>query len=171
MLKRQNPKIVLDVLHVYGQSPEKIETHPDLMLYVFDTDHLTLYQRSHPILAERIRDLAYDTDQLATTIINYQEQISGRFEQVRRANDSAEIVKAYDRLKNASLFFEDWEILAYTDRAEKCFKASKKAGVRIGTLDLRISAIALSLDATVITRNRKDFQQVPNLKFEDWSVE
>jgi hypothetical protein len=88
------------------------------MLYIFDTDHLTLNQRGDPIVMRRIQSFNYSEDQLLTTIVNLQEQFSGRF----------------------------------------------------GTMDLRIASIALSLNATVITRNRKDFQQVPNLKFEDWSV-
>jgi tRNA(fMet)-specific endonuclease VapC len=140
------------------------------MLYLFDTDHLTLYQYTNPNLGERLWNLDYRVHQLATTAINYQEQISGRFEQVRRAKKSAEIVSAYQLLKDTIEFFEAWEILPYNDRAEAHFKAARKAGIRIGTMDLRIASIALSLDATVVTRNRKDFQQVPDLKFEDWSV-
>jgi tRNA(fMet)-specific endonuclease VapC len=140
------------------------------MRYIFDTDHLTLYQHSHPILGGRVQSLDYRIDQLATTAINYQEQISGRFEQVRQAKNSTAIVKAYQFLQDTIGFFEDWEILPYNDRAEAHFKAARKAGVRIGTMDLRIASIALSLNATVVTRNRKDFQQVPQLKFEDWLV-
>ena len=37
-------------------------------------------------------------------------------------------------------------------------------------MDLRIAAIALSRDVTVLTRNTVDFERVPNLKFEDWPV-
>jgi tRNA(fMet)-specific endonuclease VapC len=140
------------------------------MLYIFDTDHLSLYQRNYPVLVTRMRDLDYAVHSLATTVINCQEQISGRFDQANRANSSAQILAAYQFMQHTIEFFDTWEVLPYADQAETHFKAARKMGIRIGTMDLRIASIALSLDATVVTRNRKDFQQVPNLKFEDWSV-
>jgi tRNA(fMet)-specific endonuclease VapC len=140
------------------------------MLYILDTDHLTLYQRNNPIVLERIRSLDYNLHDLATTIVNYHEQISGRFGQLQRANSSATIVTAYQAMKSTIEFLDNWQILDYDDRAENRVRVARKSGVRIGIMDLRIAAIALSLDATVVTRNQKDFQQVLNLKFEDWSA-
>ena len=43
-----------------------------------------------------------------------------------------------------------------------------KRDVSIGTLDLKIAAITLAHDAVLLSRNRKDFEQVPGLKFENW---
>ncbi|WP_308189044.1 type II toxin-antitoxin system VapC family toxin [Nostoc mirabile] len=42
--------------------------------------------------------------------------------------------------------------------------------IRIGTQDLRITAITLSVNGTLVTRNRKDFEKVPNLRLEDWTI-
>jgi tRNA(fMet)-specific endonuclease VapC len=75
------------------------------MIYIFDTDHLSLYQRTNPVIVERIRTLNYDLDDLATTIINYHEQLSGRFEQVKQAKNSAEVVKAYQLMKGTIDFW------------------------------------------------------------------
>ncbi|MBW3597524.1 MAG: type II toxin-antitoxin system VapC family toxin [Planctomycetes bacterium] len=38
----------------------------------------------------------------------------------------------------------------------------------IGTMDLKIASICLAHDATLLTRNRKDFENVAGLQIEDW---
>ncbi len=35
---------------------------------------------------------------------------------------------------------------------------------------MQIAAISLSVGGTIITRNQKDFTQVPDLKIEDWTI-
>ncbi len=41
--------------------------------------------------------------------------------------------------------------------------------LNIGGMDLRIAAIALEENATVITRNLRDFGRVPGLACENWA--
>ena len=44
-----------------------------------------------------------------------------------------------------------------------------KLKLRIGTNDLKIAAIVLSLNGTLITRNVKHYENIPNLRIEDWT--
>lgn len=53
------------------------------------------------------------------------------------------------------------------DSDHLAFRAQK---IKVGTQDLRIVAIALSQNATVITRNKRDFERIPALNIEDWSL-
>jgi tRNA(fMet)-specific endonuclease VapC len=40
----------------------------------------------------------------------------------------------------------------------------------MGTLDLRIAAVAVVNSVTLLTRNRRDFSLVSGLVIDDWSV-
>ena len=46
----------------------------------------------------------------------------------------------------------------------------EKAGNSIGAMDLMIAAHALSIGATLITNNTSEFERVPHLAVQDWSV-
>jgi tRNA(fMet)-specific endonuclease VapC len=61
-------------------------------------------------------------------------------------------------------------LLDYDERAANACERLRVARVRIGTMDLRIAAIALANNATLLTRNTRDFAKVPGLRLEDWSV-
>jgi tRNA(fMet)-specific endonuclease VapC len=61
-------------------------------------------------------------------------------------------------------------VLRLTVAAVERFEALKVQRLNIGAMDLRIAAIALEHDATVVTRNRRDYERVPQLRIEDWSL-
>jgi tRNA(fMet)-specific endonuclease VapC len=61
-------------------------------------------------------------------------------------------------------------LLPFDNRAAAEFDRLRQSRIRIGTMDLKIAAIALANDATLLTRNLSDFRKVPGLRAEDWST-
>lgn len=59
------------------------------------------------------------------------------------------------------------QLLGYEVNAADEFERLRQTKVRVGTKDLRIAAICLANDATLLTRNSQDFGRVPGLRFED----
>jgi tRNA(fMet)-specific endonuclease VapC len=45
----------------------------------------------------------------------------------------------------------------------------RKAYPRLGNMDLKIAAISLTNNATLLTRNMSDFRKIVELSIEDWS--
>lgn len=139
------------------------------MMYILDTDHLGEYQKGTSLAAQRLVDRLDSTvEPVATTIITVEEIMRGWLAAIRRQNDPHMQKKAYTRLANLFLFFAEWDILPWDDAAIAIFEELIEQRVRIGTMDLKIASIALANDATVLTRNARDFGKVPNLRMEDW---
>lgn len=74
----------------------------------------------------------------------------------------------YKRLANLVRFFSRWHLLPFDEPAADQFETLRKAKVRISTMDLKIASIALVHDATLLSANTRDFEQVPALRVEDW---
>ncbi len=138
------------------------------MLYILDSDHLSLYQRGYEPLKTHL--LTVPPEQIAITIISVEELIRGRLAQIRKAIKSDDRVRAYYWLSNTFDFLSGFNVIDYHTQAEAQFQNLLAQKIRIGTQDLKIAAIALSKNAILVTRNRKDFERVPSLKMEDWSI-
>jgi predicted nucleic acid-binding protein len=59
---------------------------------------------------------------------------------------------------------------SFDERAATEFQRLRRSRLRIGTMDLKIAAIVLAHDATLLSRNLSDFRKVPGLKVEDWTL-
>jgi tRNA(fMet)-specific endonuclease VapC len=139
--------------------------------YVLDTDHLSLYERAHPQICARIlQTRQQSSDTLFTTVVSLEEQYAGRIAQIRKATTSQTLVGAYEKLKQTFILFSELEILEYNLIADRYFREFRKAGIRIGSLDLRIAAITLASGGILLSRNLQDFEKVPGLIIEDWSL-
>ncbi len=64
---------------------------------------------------------------------------------------------------------EEFEQIDFDLEAESIYHQLRQQKIRIGTQDLRIASIALANQATLLTRNDRDFSQVPNLIIDDWT--
>jgi len=137
-------------------------------LYILDTDILSLYQLGNATVRQRIAEHA--PSDLTVTIITVEEQLSGWYTLRRRVKGREKIARVYERFTENVRFLTRVQITSFSESAIRRYEEliGMKLGVRGN--DLRIAAIALDLSATLVTRNRQDFQRVPSLPIEDWSV-
>ncbi|BDA73624.1 hypothetical protein RIVM261_038840 [Rivularia sp. IAM M-261] len=142
-----------------------------MIRYVLDTDHISLYERAHPQVSSRIIDIRQNSlDILSTTVVTVEEQYAGRIAQIRKAVTAQALIKAYERLKQTFAVLLEFDILEYNLQADQYLREFRKAGIRIGTQDLRIACIVIAHGSVLLTRNRQDFEKVPGLNIQDWSI-
>jgi tRNA(fMet)-specific endonuclease VapC len=139
-----------------------------MSLYVLDTDILGLLQEGHASVSYHA--LLHAADTLAVTAITIEEQLSGWYTLLRRAKDRSRLAVAYQSLIDSVHFLAHFRLLTFDVAAMSRFDqlTALKLGVR--HMDLRIAAIALEHGATLVTRNMRDFQNVPSLQIENWAV-
>jgi tRNA(fMet)-specific endonuclease VapC len=141
-------------------------------MVVLDTDHLSLLERRESagsqILQARLDRL--DTGSRATTIVTYEEQTRGWMACMARGKTVAQEIEAYARLKTHLHSFRHILVLDFDERAGVAYQQLRRGRVRIGTMDLKIAAVVLTHDATLLSKNLSDFRRVPGLKVADWTL-
>jgi tRNA(fMet)-specific endonuclease VapC len=137
-------------------------------LWILDTDHVSLFQKNHLTVHQRVNVIS--SQSIAVTIVTFEEQIYGRLNRIRRANSEEQLLRGYRNLRATLDYFKSVRVIDFDHQAYAHFSELVCQKIRVGTQDLRIAAIALSQNGIVVTRNRKDFEKVPGLEIEDWTV-
>jgi tRNA(fMet)-specific endonuclease VapC len=137
-------------------------------LYILDTDSITFQQAGCETIIRHLQSVPADS--VYTTVITVYEQIRGRLAAINRAREGRDLVWAYERLQATLRYFSLVNVLPFTSVAAQRLEKLRAEKVRIGTQDLRIAAIVLSVNGVLITSNRRDFDKVPGLIIEDWNT-
>lgn len=128
--------------------------------------------KEYPIVKQRMNQV--DSANIAITIVTLEEQMKGWLNVINKYNDQPSqfdrLILAYKGLRDGIEYFNKVRVLDFDRLAYNCYKELIRQRIRIGTKDLRIAAIALSVNGILVTRNRRDFKKVPNLELEDWTV-
>lgn len=140
-------------------------------MHLLDTDHMSVLRRGGAeSLRLELRLGELSDEEIVTCIVVYEEQMRGWIAEVARMKSGQQCILPYDSLAINLAVYCAMTLLPFDAPAAARFDEFKRQRIRIGTQDLKIAAIALANDATLLTRNARDFARVPGLKFEDWTL-
>jgi len=140
-------------------------------MILLDTDHLTLLKYADNErgvrLNERLRRQPPE-EVVAVSIISVEEQMRGWLAAIAKERQASRQVAGYRELARLVDYFRAFTIVPFDERAADQFDNLRAAKIRLGTMDLKIAAIALVNQALLLSANRRDFEQVPGLRVENW---
>ncbi|MBC8114475.1 MAG: type II toxin-antitoxin system VapC family toxin [Candidatus Saccharimonas sp.] len=138
-------------------------------MIVLDSDHISVLQHEDSPLAEPLLiRLEQSLTEVVVTAITLEEQCRGWLAEIHRRAAGQAQVPYYARLVQLFDFFASWRVLPFDQRAAVEFERLRQQHRRMGVMDLKIAAIALVQDATLISRNLRDFEVIAELHVEDW---
>jgi tRNA(fMet)-specific endonuclease VapC len=136
-----------------------------------DTDHFSILQQdrqSASTLKARLAQLS--PSDIEVTIVSFQEQAQGWLAYIKRARKRDQVLKGFFFLHGLLKDYLAHHVLPFDASAMDEFLRLQRQRIRIGTNDLRIAAIAKASGAKLLSRNLRDFRQVPGLDVEDWTA-
>lgn len=138
-------------------------------MIAFDTDVMTEVLLGNVAFVERAT--AIPASEQAVPVIVLEEVMRGRLNMIRQAEagkTNVSITRAYELFEQTFEDFRRLHVLSYTSQSDSFYRQWRQQGIRVGTHDLRIGAVCLAHAATLVSRNRQDFELIPGLMVEFW---
>ncbi len=135
----------------------------------FDTDVLTEILLGDPTYMARAALIP--PHEQAVPVVVIEELLRGRLHVIRQAEAGqakVDVSRAYALFEQTLRDMRQVTVLSYTPQAEALYQQWRQQRLRLPTHDLRIAAICVAHRVTLISRNRRDFAQVPGLQVEFW---
>ena len=134
-----------------------------------DTDVLSLVLQGEPAYVQKLS--AIPPADRSIPIVVADQLLRGRLNLIRQAEagkTQASLADAYSFLALTLNDLRSIQVLCYSPKAELLAQTWRKQKIRVGISDLRIAALCIVHSATLISRNRRDFDQIPGLSVEYW---
>ena len=139
-----------------------------MSLHILDTDIASLFREGHPEVTRRV--LAHPPSELAVTVITVEEMLAGWFQKLRQKNTPERLEAIYGQMTRTVVYLGRFNVLSYTVATHTRYLQLDAMKLNVRPFDLRIAAMAVEANGTIVTRNRRDFERVPGLIVEDWST-
>ena len=140
-------------------------------MILIDTDHATFLKYPESERGRRfIARLAAvpASDVVGVAIVTVEERMRGWLATIAKERSAIRQVVGYRELMRLFDFYQQFEILPFDDEAAQQFDNLRGQRLRLGTMDLKIAAIALAQNTLLLSANRRDFERVPGLRVENW---
>ena len=141
-----------------------------MSLWILDTDHVSLLLARHPPISYHVAEAGANVVMIIVTV---QEIFNGWIVRINGATELEDIVRLYEKSNRTIALCKQVTVLHFDnaagERYQQILRENSLLSKKRLQKDMRIAAIALSLGATVVTRNHRDFSQVPGLLIEDWT--
>ena len=132
-------------------------------MFLFDTDTLSQVIRREPSPSLLVRLAAVPRDEQFTTAITVGEMVYG----AERSSRREYLLRQFE-----SRLWPTLRILPFDRAAAEAYGSLRaeleRAGTPLSEPDMRIAAIALTHDLTVVTGNVRHFSRVDGLRVENW---
>lgn len=138
------------------------------MLVVLDTNHFREVAEATIRAAHFSRRAEAERADVFLSIITVQEAASGWLALINSLKAGRNQVRSYASFQKTISAFHKFSILAFDTEAAEIFHQLKSGHPRTGTMDLKIAAICMAHEATLLTRNVVDFENITGLRVENW---
>ena len=131
-----------------------------MKMYCLDSDAVIAHFRGDNSIKERLDSIS--AEELFVTPITLCELYRGVFLSGNLEKDKLLVQRLLERVNVLNFDLPACEIFG------KAYKSLKQSGKLTQDSDLMIASICISNNATLITRNKKHFENIKGLKIEEW---
>ncbi len=131
-------------------------------MYCLDTDIIIEYLRGNNNVVEKLKMVYGHGVGTFTTFVNACELYKGVYLSKNKEKEEANVASALDTIKplemdkHSCIFFgKEWNRL-------------QNVGKQTQIIDLMIASVAAVNNLTLVTRNKKHYQNIENLRVEEW---
>ena len=126
-----------------------------------DSDIISYYLNSNKKVLNGILKMIDNEMQICTTIINVYEILKGF-----RWKNNLTKEKLFNELKESLKIFKIDDKVIHI--AANIYSNLRKTGKTINDSDILIAAIVISYNGTLVTNNIKHYENIPDLRIENW---